>query len=127
MPLFGNTFAVYASAPFSFAIGGLFNAAVTIRDVGGASVTLNSVVNVANNPAIPPLVPVQQADTGPFNNGFVSLEDALTNLLMSEQLFMIAVAFGTPQQQQNGFANLMNAFTAYELAVFSFDVTLPGS
>jgi hypothetical protein len=125
--LAGNTFGVFVNFPFSFVSGGLFGVAVTVRDVGGASVTINSTVNVANNPAIPPLVPFSQTDTGPFTNSFVSLEDALTNLLMSERLFMIAFAYGTPTDQQHAFGNLFNAFAGYEAAVLSYDLTLPGS
>jgi hypothetical protein len=126
--LSGNTYAVYANFPFSFVSGGLFAATVTIRDVGGATVVINSSVSVASNPAIPPLVPFSQTDTaGPFSGGFVALEDALTNLLMSERLFMIAVAFGTPAQQQSGFSNLTNAYFGYEAAVLHYDLSLPGS
>jgi hypothetical protein len=128
VPLFGtNTFAVFGDYPFGLSAGGLFTIRVTIQDVGGASVVVNSSLAVANNQAIPPLFPESSADAGPFGSEFVTLEDALTNLLMAERLFLTALAFGTAAQQQNGFANLVNAFFAYQSAVFNFDMHLPGS
>src|SRR5262249_28842385 len=75
--LFNNTFAVNGSTPFSFPSGGLFTVRVVVQDVGGASVTVDSVINVSNNTAIPPLVPQSQTDTGPVNLQFVSLQYAL--------------------------------------------------
>jgi subtilase family serine protease len=122
-----NVFAVYGSSPFSFPLGGLFGVQVVVRDVlGGASVTINSVVNVANNEAIPPLIP-QYSDTGPLNSQYVSMEDALMNLLQSEQLLVVAVDFGTSSEMQAAFSNLVNAFMAYETAVFDYDMQLPGA
>jgi hypothetical protein len=125
--LFSNTFAVYGSTPFSFPSGGLFTVRVVVQDVGGASVTVDSVINVSNNPAIPPLVPQSQTDTGPVNVQFVSLQDALTNLLGAERLFFIAFNFGTSTQQQRALGNLLNAFFAYEAAVSAYDLQLPGA
>jgi hypothetical protein len=126
--LFGNTFSVYGSSPFTFPYGGLFPVLVTVTDVdGGASVTINSVVSVANHTAIPPLVPQALADTGPVIAQFVSLEDALTNLLNAERLFLVALAFGTFAQKEGAFGNLVNAFHAYEAAVLSYDMKLPGA
>jgi hypothetical protein len=127
-PLFGtNTFAVFGDYPFSLAAGGLFTIRVTVQDVGGASVVVNSSLAVANSQVIPPLFPLSASDVGPFGSEFVTLQDALTNLLMAERLFFVAMAFGTAAQQQNGFANLINAFFAYQTAVFNFDMSLPGS
>jgi hypothetical protein len=127
--LFGNTFAVYSSAPFSFPVGGLFPVSVQVTDLaGGASVTVNSTVNVAHNPAIPPLVPQDAADAmGPVTNQFAAAQDALTNLLTAERLFLVSLAFGTTAEQQHGFSNLMNAFMAYQVAIFALDMSLPGS
>ena len=125
--LSGNTFTVVGSSPFSFPSGGLFTIQVVIRDFGGATVTVNSVVAVAHNPAIPPLVPQYQSDTGPNTAEFVALEDSLTNLLNAERLFMLAMVFGTTRQKQGTFGNLVNALFAYETAIFKFDMTLPGS
>jgi subtilase family serine protease len=126
--LFGNTFSVYGSSPYSFPYGGLFPIQVVVTDVdGGASVTINSVLSVADKTAIPPLVPQALADTGPVNAPFVSLEDALTNFLNAERLFLIALAFGTPAQKQGTFGNLVNAFRAYEAAIFNYDMKLPGT
>ncbi|MGH7222750.1 MAG: hypothetical protein ACRELF_05960, partial [Gemmataceae bacterium] len=123
----GNTFAVYGGSPYSFPAGGLFTVQVVVRDVlGGASVTIDSVVNVTNNPAIPPYIPLEQIDTGPTTAQYVSMEDALTNLLRSEQLFLTAYAFGTMPQKQAAFGNLLNAYYAYQAAVFAFDMSLPG-
>jgi hypothetical protein len=127
VPLFGNTFGVVGDNNFSLPSGGLFTIRVVIRDVGGASVTVDSVLNVAHNPAIPPGVPMFAADTGPITSLFAVMEDALTNLLLAERLFLESVAFGTLAQQQHGFSNLINAFFAYQAAVFSFDMSLPGS
>ncbi|MHB1423964.1 MAG: autotransporter outer membrane beta-barrel domain-containing protein [Gemmataceae bacterium] len=126
--LSGNTFTVYGSTPFTFPSGGLFAVTVVITDqVGGASVTVNSVINVANNQAIPPLLPLYQSDTSPINASFVSMEDALTNFLNSEQLFLFALGFGTMQEKQGSFGNFVNAFYAYEAAVFKYDMQLPGA
>jgi len=98
---------------------------VVVRDVGGASVTVDSVLSVASNPAIPPDIPQFAGDIGPVSSQFAQMEDALTNLLLSERLFLESVAFGTPDEQQHGFSNLVNAFFAYETAVFSYDMSLP--
>jgi subtilase family serine protease len=123
-----NVFAVYSSAPYSFPYGGLFSVQVVVRDdLGGASVTINSVVNVANNTAIPPLLPQYQSDSDPVNAPYVSMEDALMNLLQSEQLFFVAVEFGTMSQMQAAFNNFVNAFMAYGTAVFEYDIQLPGA
>jgi hypothetical protein len=124
----GNVFSVHGSTPFSFPYGGLFPVQVVVRDVlGGATVTIGSVVNVADHTAIPPLVPQDQEDTGPVNVLFVRMEDALTNLLHTEQLLLTALGFGTLQEQLAGFSNLVNAFSAYEIAVFQYDMSLPGT
>lgn len=126
--LFNNTFAVYGSTPFTYPSGGLFTVRVVIQDVdGGAEVTVNSVVSVANNTAIPPLTPLTAADTGPVNVQFVSMEDTLTNLLNAERLFFAALSIGTMAEKQGSFGNLVNAFFAYEAAVFSYDMQLPGA
>jgi hypothetical protein len=126
--LFGNTFAVYSSSPFSFPVGGLFTVRAVIRDIGGASVTVDSTVNVAHNPSIPPLIPQYAADAaGPVTSPYAAMQDALTNLLTAERLFLLSLVFGTAAEQQHGFANLMNAFTAYQTAIFVFDMSLPGS
>jgi hypothetical protein len=126
--LSGNTFEVFGSSPFSFPSGGLFTIKVVVTDqIGGASVTINTSLGVADNTAIPPLIPLDQADTGPFNKQFVSLEDALTNLLKSEQLFMAAFSIGTTAQKERALGNLVNALFAYELAVLNYDHTLPGA
>jgi hypothetical protein len=126
--LFNNTFAVDGSTPFSFPGGGLFTVRVVIQDVGGASVTVDSVINVANKPAIPLLfVPQSLTDTGPVTVQFVSMEDALTNLLSAERLFFIAFNFGTTREKQGAFGNLVNAFFAYEAAITAYDLQLPGA
>jgi hypothetical protein len=125
--LFNNTFAVYGSTPFTYPSGGLFTVRVVISDVGGASVTVDSVINVSNNPAIPPLVPQLSTDTGPVNLQYVSMEDTLTNFLNAEQLFLTALMFGSMSQKLGSFNNLVNAFLAYEAAVFSYDMQLPGA
>lgn len=126
--LFNNTFAVYGSTPYSYPSGGLFTVRVVIRDTGGgASVTVDSVINVANKPAIPPLVPQASVDTGPVTVQYVSLEDALTNLLSAERLFFIAFNFGTTAEKNGAFGNLVNAFFAYEAAVTAYDIQLPGA
>jgi hypothetical protein len=100
---------------------------VVIHDLGGASVTVNSVVSVAHNSAIPPLVPQYASDNGPLTAQFVTLEDALTNLLSAERLFLFAMSFGTAKEKQGTFGNLVNAFFAYETAIFNFDMRLPGA
>jgi hypothetical protein len=125
--MFGNTFSVYGSSPYTFPSGGLFPVDVVIRDFGGASVTVPSVVSVAHNPAIPPLVPLYAGDTGPVTSQFVTLEDALTNLLNAERLFILAMAVGTTKEKQGTFGNLVNALLAYETAIFNFDMRLPGA
>ena len=125
--LFGNTFEVIGSSPFSIPIGGLSTVRVVIRDVGGASVTVDSVLNAPHNPAIPPYIPLAQLDSGPPTAQFVAMQDALTNLLLSEQRFMAALGFGTTEEKQAGFTNLLNAYFAYQAAVFQFDMHLPGS
>jgi hypothetical protein len=126
-PFSGNTFTVFGSSPFTFPSGGLFTVQVVIHDVGGASVNVNSVISVSNNPAIPPLVPQYQSDLGPFSSQFVSLQDALTNLLSAERLFVFALAFGSTQEKEGTFGNLLNAVRAYEAAIFAYDIRLPGS
>jgi hypothetical protein len=100
---------------------------VVTDQIGGASVTINSKLAVADNTAIPPLIPIDQQDTGPFNKQFVILEDALTNLLKSEQLFVTAFSLGTTAQKERALGNLVNAVLAYELAVLNYDHTLPGA
>jgi hypothetical protein len=125
--LFGNTFAVHGSTPFTYPSGGLFTVRVFVHDVGGALTTVDSVINVSHNPAIPPLVPQSLTDTGPVIAQYVSMEDALTNLLSAERLFLTAVSLGTMAQKQGSFSNLLNAFFAYEAAIFAFDMQLPGS
>jgi hypothetical protein len=101
---------------------------VTVRDVdGGASVTIGSVVNVANNPAIPPYLPLEQVDTDPPTSQYVSMEDALMNLITSEQLLLTAFTFGTTGEMQAAFSNLVNAFYVYQATVFQFDMSLPGA
>ncbi len=127
LPFSGNTFYVYGSSPYSFPSGGLFTVQVVIHDAGGASVTVNSVVSVAHNTAIPPLVPQYAGDTSPETIQFVTLEDALTNLLNAERLFMLAMAVGTPKEKSGTFKNLVNALFAYETAIFNFDIRLPGT
>jgi hypothetical protein len=124
---FGNTFAVYGSSPYTFPSGGLFPVVVVVHDLSGASVTVNSVVSVAHNPAIPPLVPQYQSDNGPVTSQFVTLEDALTNLLNAERLFIVAMTFGTTKEKEGTFGNLVNALLAYETAIFNFDMRLPGA
>jgi hypothetical protein len=125
---FGNTFYVYGSSPFSLPYGGLFPLQVVVTDVdGGASVTIGSVVSVANNTAIPPLIPQNLADTGPLNSQYVTLEDALTNILTAERLFLTALVFGSFSQKEGSFNNLVNAFQAYESAVLNYDMKLPGA
>lgn len=125
--LFGNTFEVIGSSPFTIPAGGLSPVVVVIRDVDGASVTVDSVLNAPHNPAIPPLVPMDQVDTGPATTQFVTMQDALTNLLRAEQLFMFALNFGSMDQKQSAFSNMLNAFFVYQADVFQFDMHLPGS
>ncbi|HTU91468.1 MAG TPA: S53 family peptidase [Gemmataceae bacterium] len=126
--LFGNTFAVYGSSPYTFPYGGLFPIQVVVTDLGGgASVTINSVVSVANNQAVSTLFPQYQSDTGPLSTQLVSMEDALTNLLSAERLFVYALVFGSTTEQKGTFGNLLNAFDAYESAIFAYDMSLPGS
>jgi subtilase family serine protease len=125
--LSGNTFTVFGSSPFTFPSGGLFPVQVVVHDAGGAFTVINSVANVANNPAIPSLFPQDQADTGPLLAEFITLQDALTNLLKAERLFMIALSFGTLQEKEGAFGNLVNAFFAYETAIFNYDMSLPGA
>jgi hypothetical protein len=126
--LSGNTFAVHASSPFTFPYGGLFTIQVVVRDtIGGATVTINSALSVANNTAIPPLIPIDQADTGPVNAQYIRMEDALTNLLKAERLFMTAFSFGTKAEKEGALGNLVNALLAYEVAVLFYDRTLPGA
>lgn len=122
----GNTFEVFGDDPFSLPSGGLFPVEVVVTDLnGGASVTINSKLSVASNPAIPPGIPQFGGDTSVVTSQFATMEDALTNLLLSERLFLESVAFGTLDQQQHGFSNLVNAFFAYQAAVFSYDMSLP--
>lgn len=123
----GNTFAVFGSSPYSFASGGLFPLQVTIRDDGGAAIEVGSVLNIAHNSAIPPLIPLDQADVGPPSNSYAAMEDALTNFLKSEQLFVFALSFGSMAEKQGSFGNFVNAFFAYQRAVFAFDMQLPGA
>jgi hypothetical protein len=125
--LVNNTLSVYGSTPSTYPSGGLFTVRVVISDVGGASVTVNSVINVSNNPAIPPLLPLSATDTGPVNSQYVSMEDTLTNLLAAERLFFTALAFGTTAEKLGSFNNLVNALMAYEAAIFAYDVQLPGA
>ncbi len=119
-----NTFGVYGSNPFSYATSGSFVVRVVITDVGGASVTVQTGVNVAGKPAIPPLIPMYQADTSTVNVQFNTMENALTNLLTSQYVFALS-AFASPTGRLNAFANLMFAEFEYEMAVFQFDMTLP--
>jgi len=126
-PFSGNSFYVYGSSPYTFPSGGLFTVQVVIHDAGGAAVAVNSVVSVAHNPAIPPLVPQYAGDTSPETIQFLSLEDALTNLLSAERLFVLAMAVGTPKEKSGTFKNLVNALFAYETAIFAFDIRLPGT
>ncbi len=125
--LFNNTFAVYGSTPYTYPSGGLFTVRVFVHDVGGAVGTVNSVISVSNNPAIPPLVPQVTADTGPVNSQFVSMQDTLTNLLTAERLFFSAMTLGTLSEKLGAFGNLVNAFFAYEAAILAYDMQLPGS
>jgi len=119
-----NTFAVFGSSPFSYAAAGTFAVRVVIRDVGGASVVVNDTVNVLNNPAIPPLIPMYQADGGPLGPLFLMLQNSLTNLISAEKLF-IASLTGPVPHQEFVIPNLINAFMQYEMAVFQFDIRLP--
>jgi hypothetical protein len=125
--LFGNTFAVFGSSPYSLPSGGLFPLDVVIRDDGGASVTVASSLSISHNQAIPPLFPQDAADAGPLSSPYAAMEDALTNLLKAEQLFLLAFSSGTMQEKQGSFGNLFNAVYAYEVAVFAFDMQLPGA
>jgi subtilase family serine protease len=126
--LIGNTFAVYGSSPYTLPSGGLFTLDVVIRDnLGGGTVIVGSELNVTHNPAVPPLVPQYQSDTDPVNVPYVTMEDALTNLLRAEQLFLFAFSFGTMPQEEAAFSNLVNAFLAYEAAIFQYDMQLPGA
>lgn len=125
--MFGNTFAVFANSPYTLPSGGLFPLQVVVRDVNGGSVVVGSVLNVANNPAIPPLLPDYQSDSGPFSSRLVAVEDALANLLQAERLFLFAFQFGTMAERQGSFGNLVNAFLAYEAAIVQFDIRLPGA
>ena len=126
--LYGNTYEVLASSPFSIAVGGLSTVQVVIRDLdGGATVTVDSVLSVPNNPAVPPYVPLDQSDAGPATSQYVTMDDALTNLLVSEQRFFIALNFGTMAEKQAAFSNLVNAYFVYQAAVFQYDMSLPGS
>lgn len=127
-PLSGNTFAVYGNSPYSLPVGGLLPLDVVVTDhQGGASITIGSVLSVAHNPAIPPLVPLDQADVGPPSTPYAAMEDALTNFLKSEQLFVFALSFGSMAEKQGSFGNFVNAFFAYQRAVFAFDMQLPGA
>ncbi len=123
----GNVFAVYGSSPYSFPSGGLYTVRVVIRDVGGATVTVDSVISIAHNPAIPPLIPEYQSDTTPVNAPFVAMEDALTNLLNAERLFLLALNIGTMPEKTGSFGNLFNAYLAYQAAILQYDMQLPGS
>jgi hypothetical protein len=127
VPLSDNTFAVYASSPYSFPSGGLYTIRVVISDVGGASVTVDSVIDIGHNQAIPPLIPQVQLDSGPGNALFPPMQDALTNLILAERTAYFASKFGTLAQKEHDFANLTNAYLAYELAVLHYDLTLPGA
>jgi hypothetical protein len=118
-----NTFAVFADNPVSFSAGGTFVAQVVIRDVGGATVVIRDPVNVAHNPAIPPLVPLYLGDTGPATPQFVTMQDALTNFLMAE-FRLIAALFGNGDVQA-ALNNFSIAFALYEQDVLKFDLTLP--
>jgi hypothetical protein len=119
-----NTFAVYGSSPFSLSSGGTFAVRVVIRDLGGASVQVNDQVTVSNNPAIPSLLPMDQADVGPASPLELALQNALTNLITAENLFFASL-MGPVPHQGNVISNLMNAYVQYEFAVFRFDMSLP--
>jgi len=119
-----NTYAVYGSSPFSFASAGTFSVKVVIRDVGGATVEVDDVVNVADNPAIPPLVPQYQADGDASNALFLTLQIALSTLISAERLFSSSL-FGPVPHQDVVVPDLMNAFVQYEFAVTRFDLLLP--
>jgi hypothetical protein len=124
VPNGGNSFLVFASNPFSFASGGTFQVRTIIRDVGGATVEVDTSVNVTGKTAIPPLLPMYGADSNFINAPFVVMENALTNLLISENLFLASM-FSTPAVQMSALANFMFADFEYEIAVFHFDLTLP--
>lgn len=126
--LFGNTFAVYGNSPYSLPEGGLFPLDVIVTDLqGGARIVIGSSLSVAHNQAIPPLTPIDQADTGPVTPLYSGMEDALTNLLHAEQQFLDAFRIGSFAQKEQAFGNLFNAFFAYQVAVFTFDMQLPGA
>ncbi len=123
-----NTFYVYGSNPFSYASGGTFTVQTVIRDVGGgASVTVNTTVNVTGQPAIGPggtLTPEESGDTSDVNPQFTAMEDALTNLLNAENIFFASV-LSTPAVRISAMSNLMFADMAYLVSAFEFELTLP--
>jgi hypothetical protein len=123
----GNSFSVNGSTPFTYPIGGLLPVNVMIKSTEGASVTVGSTANVANNLGTSSQLAQYQSDTNPLNAPFVSMEDALTNLLTAERLFFFSLAYGTQQEQMGSFGNLVNAFYAYEGAIYQYDLQLPGS
>jgi len=124
VPNGGNSFLVFASNPFSFASSGTFQVRTVIRDVGGASVEVDTSVNVTGKPAIPTLLPMFGADNNFVNSPFLQMENALTNLLISENLFLASM-FSAPAVQMSAMANFMFAEMEYEISVFRFDLTLP--
>jgi hypothetical protein len=124
VPLGGNSYAVYASPSATLPTGGNFPITVLIRDVGGASVTVTSNVTVQGNVAIPPLLPIYQADSGPVTLQWMALESALTNLLTAEDNFFFA-QFEPPPARLQALHNLLVATIQYQLVAFQFDIRLP--
>ena len=82
--------------PFHFSSAGTFTVRVIIRDVGGISVAVDDTVNVSDNPAIPPLVPLFQSDIGPRGPQFLAFQNALTNLITAERLFIASLTVAGP-------------------------------
>lgn len=122
-----NTYAVYGDSPFSFATAGSFTIRVLVQDVGGASTQFTDHVNVPHKPAISPVTPIVpefQADLGPLSLQFVLMEDALTNLLVAEQM-LYASFFGPVPHQNQVIPNFINAMIQYQITVFRFDLLLP--
>ncbi len=122
--LHGTTFEVIANSSVTFATGGLHDVTVVVHDVGGASVTIHSTANVANNPYIPPHIPLYGADAVPAAFFFLQLQNTLTNLLAAEAAFLQAFGAGG-SATSDSFLNLSNAVFQYFAYLSRYQALLP--
>jgi hypothetical protein len=119
------TFEVFANSSLTFATGGPQGVDVVVHDVGGASVTIHSTANVLNNPYIPPHLPLYGADAVPADLFFLDLQNALTNLLMSESALLQSFSLGSSSLSDT-VLNFGNAYYVYFAILAQYTAALPG-